>query len=162
MEFVQLYSAFAWLEFSIRISKHFCGDASSRKQASRVQTRYPSNLDATASPAPGKDRSLKAHRDSNMNNRKYEAMYIVRPDMADGDIEKLADRFKSVVEEKGGTVESAGKWEKRKLAYELAGLKEGNYIQMNFESGPAVPQELNRLLGIHDDVIRHRIFKIDE
>ena len=97
-----------------------------------------------------------------MNNRKYEAMYIVRPDMADGDIEKLADRFKSVVEEKGGKVESAGKWEKRKLAYELAGLKEGNYIQMNFESGPAVPQELNRLLGINDDVVRHRIFKIDE
>jgi small subunit ribosomal protein S6 len=97
-----------------------------------------------------------------MNNRKYEAMYIVRPDMADGDIEKLADRFKTVVEEKGGKVENAGKWEKRKLAYELAGLKEGNYIQMNFESGPAVPQELNRLLGIHDDVIRHRIFKMDE
>jgi len=97
-----------------------------------------------------------------MNTRKYEAMYIVRPDMADGDIEKLADRFKSVVEEKGGKVERAGKWEKRKLAYELAGLKEGNYIQMNFESGAAVPQELNRLLGIHDDVIRHRIFKIDE
>ena len=89
-------------------------------------------------------------------------MYIVRPDMADGDIEKLADRFKSVVEEKGGKVESAGKWEKRKLAYELAGLKEGNYIQMNFEAGPAVPQELNRLLGIHDDVVRHRIFKMDE
>ena len=97
-----------------------------------------------------------------MNNRKYEAMYIVRPDMSDGDIEKLADRFKSVVEDKGGKVENAGKWEKRKLAYELAGLKEGNYIQMNFESGPAVPQELNRLLGIHDDVIRHRIFKMDE
>ena len=97
-----------------------------------------------------------------MNNRKYEAIYIVRPDMADGDIDKLADRFKSVVEEKGGNVEKAGKWEKRKLAYELAGHKEGNYILMNFESGPAVPQELNRLLGINDDVIRHRIFKIDE
>jgi small subunit ribosomal protein S6 len=97
-----------------------------------------------------------------MNNRKYEAMYIVRPDMADGDLEKLAERFKTVVEEKGGTVANAGKWEKRKLAYELAGHKEGNYVIMNFESEPAVPQELNRLLGINDEVIRHRIFKLDE
>jgi small subunit ribosomal protein S6 len=97
-----------------------------------------------------------------MNERKYEAMYIVRPDMADGDLDKLAERFKAVVEEKGGKVANAGKWEKRKLAYELRGHKEGNYVLMNFESGPAVPQELNRLLGIHDDVIRHRIYKLDD
>ena len=97
-----------------------------------------------------------------MNERKYEAMYIVRADMPDGDLEKLAQRFKTVVEEKGGKVANAGKWEKRKLAYELRGQKEGNYILMNFESGPAVPQELNRLLGIHDDVIRHRIYKLDD
>ena len=96
-----------------------------------------------------------------MNSRKYEAIYIVRPEMADGDVQKIADRFKTVVEEKGGTVESAGKWEKRKLAYEIEDCKEGNYVLMTFEAGPAVPQELNRLLGINDDVIRHRIFKLD-
>lgn len=97
-----------------------------------------------------------------MNSRKYEAMYIVRPDLADGEVQKIADRFKSVVEEKGGTVESAAKWDKRKLAYEINDFREGNYILMHFEAGPAVPQELNRLLGINDDVIRHRIFKLDE
>lgn len=97
-----------------------------------------------------------------MNSRKYEAMYIVRPDLTDGDVQKIADRFKAVVEEKGGTVESAAKWDKRKLAYEISDYREGNYILMNFEAGPAVPQELNRLMGINDDVIRHRIFKLDE
>jgi small subunit ribosomal protein S6 len=97
-----------------------------------------------------------------MNSRKYEAIYIVRPEMTDADVQKVADRFKSLVEEKGGSVENAGKWEKRKLAYEIDGFKEGNYVLMNFEAGPAVPQELNRLLGINDDVIRHRIFKVDE
>ncbi len=96
-----------------------------------------------------------------MNNRKYEAIYIVRPEMGDGDVQKIADRFKTLVEEKGGTVESAGKWEKRKLAYEIDGHKEGNYVLMNFEAGAAVPHELSRLLGINDDVIRHRIFKVE-
>lgn len=97
-----------------------------------------------------------------MNSRKYEAIYIVRPEMSDADVQKIADRFKAVVEDKGGTVESAGKWEKRKLAYEIEGHIEGNYVLMNFEAGAAVPQELNRLLGINDDVIRHRIFKLDD
>jgi small subunit ribosomal protein S6 len=97
-----------------------------------------------------------------MNSRKYEAMYIVRPDMGDADVQKLADRFKTVVEEKGGTVENAGKWEKRKLAYEIDGHKEGNYVMMHFEAGPDVPHELSRLLGINDDVIRHRVFKLDD
>lgn len=97
-----------------------------------------------------------------MNNRKYEAIYIVKPELSDGDVQKIADRFKGVVEDKGGSVEKAGKWEKRKLAYELNGLREGNYILMNFESKADVPAELSRLMRISDDVVRHRIYKIEE
>jgi small subunit ribosomal protein S6 len=97
-----------------------------------------------------------------MNSRKYEAIYIVKPEASDADVQKVADRFKSVVEDNGGSVESAGKWEKRKLAYEIEGHKEGNYVLMNFASGPTVPQELSRLLGINDDVIRHRIYKVED
>ena len=97
-----------------------------------------------------------------MNNRKYEAFYIVKPDFADDAVQKIADKFKSVVEEKGGTVEAAAKWDKRKLAYEIDGHKEGNYILMHFEAGAGVPQELNRQMRISDDVLRHRIFRIEE
>jgi len=61
-----------------------------------------------------------------MSNRKYEAFYIVKPDLADADVQKIADKFKGIVEDKGGTVEKAGKWDKRKLAYEIGGFKEGN------------------------------------
>ncbi len=97
-----------------------------------------------------------------MNNRKYEAFYIVKPDMNDGDVQKIADRFKGVVEEKGGSVEKAAKWDKRKLAYEVKGFKEGNYVLMHFEAAPTVPKELNRLMQISDDIIRHRIYTIEE
>ena len=94
--------------------------------------------------------------------QKYEAMAIVKPDINDGDVQKLADRFKGVIEEKGGTVEKAAKWDKRKLAYEINGFKEGNYVLFNFESKGDVPQELNRLMRINDDIIRHRIYTVDE
>jgi len=94
--------------------------------------------------------------------QKYEAMAIVKPDISDSDVQKLADRFKGVIEEKGGTVEKAAKWDKRKLAYEIKGYKEGNYVLLNFESAGSVPQELNRLMRINDDIIRHRIYTIEE
>jgi small subunit ribosomal protein S6 len=94
--------------------------------------------------------------------RKYEAFYIVKPELTDADVQKIADRFKSVVEDKGGSVASAAKWDKRKLAYEINGYKEGNYVLMHFEAEAQVPQELNRLMRISDDVIRHRIFKQEE
>lgn len=97
-----------------------------------------------------------------MNNRQYEAFYIVRPDLPDAEVQKIADRFKGVVEEKGGTVASAGKWERRKLAYEVNGFKDGNYVLMNFEADPALPAELNRLMRISDDIIRHRIFSLED
>jgi small subunit ribosomal protein S6 len=97
-----------------------------------------------------------------MNNRKYEAFYIVKPEITDADVQKIADRFKGVVEEKGGSVENAAKWDKRKLAYELNGYKEGNYILMHFEAPAALPKELNRLMQISDDIIRHRIYSIEE
>jgi small subunit ribosomal protein S6 len=97
-----------------------------------------------------------------MSNRKYEAFYIVKPDLADPEVQKVADKFKEIVEKNGGTVEKAGKWDKRKLAYEIGGNKEGNYVLMNFEAGPKIPAELNRLLGISEDVIRHTILKLED
>lgn len=95
---------------------------------------------------------------SELKTRKYEAFYIVKASLNDAEVQAIADRFKGVVEAQGGTVEQAGKWDKRKLAYEIDGHKEGNYVLMLFESEAKVPQELGRQMRISDDIIRHRIF----
>lgn len=89
--------------------------------------------------------------------KKYEAFYIVPPTMTDDEVQKVADNFKSVVEKNGGVVESAEKWDKRKLAYELKGFREGNYVLMHFEAPAQVPAELNRLMRINDNIVRHTI-----
>jgi small subunit ribosomal protein S6 len=93
-----------------------------------------------------------------MNVRNYEAFYIVAANHTDDECQKIADHFKEVVEKNGGTVESAAKWKKRKLAYEVKGHREGNYILMHFSGPSSVPAELNRLMNISDDIIRHRIY----
>lgn len=97
-----------------------------------------------------------------MNTRKYETLYLVSPALEEADVQKIADRFKEVVERNGGTVEAAGLWEKRKLAYPIKNLDEANYILMTFEAPATTPKELGRLMRISDDVIRHRIFLRDE
>ncbi len=94
-----------------------------------------------------------------MKTSKYEALYIVPATLSEDEVKQVADNFKGVVERHGGTVESAGLWEKRKLAYEIGGHRDGNYILMNFEAATAVPTELNRLMRINDQVIRHTILR---
>ncbi|MCC6402816.1 MAG: 30S ribosomal protein S6 [Fimbriimonadaceae bacterium] len=93
--------------------------------------------------------------------RKYEAIYIVPASLSDSEVQTVADEYKSVVEKLGGKVEKAGLWEKRKLAYEIEGHKDGNYILMNFEAAPDIPTELSRLMGINDTVVRHRIYVME-
>ena len=112
--------------------------------------------------SPANSAELATAQREPMANRKYEAFYIVRPTLTDEEVQKVADRFKKVVEDKSGLVEKAGKWDKRKLAYEIGDLKEGIYIQMNFESDPTVISELNRLMRISDDVVRHTILKLED
>lgn len=97
-----------------------------------------------------------------MNSRKYECFYIVSASLDDSGVQKISDRFKGVVEAQGGTVEHAGKWDKRKLAYEIGGNREGNYVLMLFEADPKVPAELSRQMRISDDIIRHRIFSRED
>ncbi|MBS1709326.1 MAG: 30S ribosomal protein S6 [Armatimonadetes bacterium] len=96
-----------------------------------------------------------------MKTNKYEALYIVPASLTSDEVQAVADNFKGVVERNGGTVESAGLWEKRKLAYEIDGHREGNYILMLFDAPGTVPAELNRLMRINDQVFRHTILSVD-
>ena len=93
--------------------------------------------------------------------RQYEAMYIVDADLSDEQLEAILEKYKKIVTTMGGVVLDAGKWEggRRRLAYPIAGRREGIYILMNFDSGTDVPKELDRVFKISDDVFRHLIVK---
>lgn len=94
--------------------------------------------------------------------RPYEVLYIVDPDLTDEDITPITDKYKTVVEEQGGEVESINRWEKRRLAYEVKGRVEGIYVLMNFSGENKVQAELDRLMKIADDVLRHIIVRRDD
>jgi small subunit ribosomal protein S6 len=52
-------------------------------------------------------------------------------------------------------------WGKRRLAYEINDLNEGYYFLANFSADPQLPKELERILRISDNVIRHIVIKLD-
>lgn len=94
--------------------------------------------------------------------RPYEALYIVHPDLPDEEVSATMEKYKQVVEEQGGEVESVNRWEKRHLAYDVKGQREGIYVLMSFKSEAKAATELNRLFKIGDNVLRHIIVRLDE
>jgi len=94
--------------------------------------------------------------------RKYECTYILDPGLTDEQQEPLMERFKTLVAENGGTVEGVDKWERRRLAYEVKGKREGVYVVMNFSGEPSTEAELGRVLGISEGILRHLIIRTDQ
>ena len=84
---------------------------------------------------------------------KYEVLYVLNPNLTEEETQAIVEKFKTLIEQ-NGTVDEMEEWGKRKLAYETNYLTEGYYVLVKFTSGPELPAELDRILGITDGVIR--------
>ena len=62
----------------------------------------------------------------------------------------------------GGTVVKVDEWGRRHLAYEVKHQNEGYYVVVEFEADPAQITELDRIIKIHEEIIRHIIVKQDD
>ncbi|MDA8234380.1 MAG: 30S ribosomal protein S6 [Clostridia bacterium] len=93
--------------------------------------------------------------------RAYELIYIIKP-LEEEATTAVVDKFKGLIENNGGEIVKLDKWGKRKMAYEINDFKEGFYILCNFKGEAAVAQELDRVLKITDEVIKHLIVKEEE
>jgi small subunit ribosomal protein S6 len=93
--------------------------------------------------------------------RNYESLLIVPPTLTEEQVEEMVAKFRKLVEDHGGEVTAAGKWDKRRLAYDVKGYREGNFILMFFAGEPSVSKELDRVFRISDDCIRHLITLVE-
>ena len=87
----------------------------------------------------------------------YELLFFVAPTLEEEARAKVMDRIESVITEGDGKIDSHEDWGKRKLAYEINNLSEGDYILINFHANPDHIAELDRILRINDSVERHMI-----
>ncbi|HEX4022190.1 MAG TPA: 30S ribosomal protein S6 [Acidobacteriaceae bacterium] len=94
--------------------------------------------------------------------RKYEVMYILRPDVVDEDIEKLTASLESTVTKGEGKVLATDKMGMRKLAYTVRKFNDGLYMLMTLEADGALIAELERRLRVTEQVIKFITVRMDE
>lgn len=94
--------------------------------------------------------------------RIYEELFIVRPDVADEDVDPFVQSLEELITSNGGTIEKTEKWGKRKLAYEVKGYAEGVYILIVFAGPNTLIRELERRLRVADVVIKYLTVRVDE
>jgi small subunit ribosomal protein S6 len=94
--------------------------------------------------------------------RVYEVMFIVRPDVAEEDVDKLIAGFTTTVTGGGGAVKTVEKMGRRKLAYTVRKFGDGNYVLLTIEADGAVVLELERRLRVTEPVIKFITVRIDE
>ena len=94
--------------------------------------------------------------------RIYEVMFIVRPDVADEDLDKLVAGLEQTVTNGGGAVKSTEKLGRRKLAYLVRKFNEGNYVLLTVEAGGALVAEVERRLRVSEPVIKFITVRMDE
>ena len=95
-------------------------------------------------------------------NRTYELMFIVRPDMAEEDLDKLISTLETAVTSSGGTVKSVERMGKRRLAYTVRRFHDGMYMLLTVEGGGGLIHELERRLRVTEPVIKFLTVRIDE
>ena len=95
-------------------------------------------------------------------SRVYEVMFIVRPDVADEDLDKLIATFTNSVESQQGTVKNVEKMGRRKLAYTVRKFNDGNYVLFTIDAPGAAVSELERRLRVAEPVIKFITVRIDE
>ena len=95
-------------------------------------------------------------------SRVYEVMFIVRPDVAEEDADKLIAGFSTTVTDGGGVVKKVEKMGRRKLAYMVRKFNDGNYVLLTIEANGAVVLELERRLRVTEPVIKFITVRIDE
>lgn len=95
--------------------------------------------------------------------RSYEIMYIVRPDLDEEKLTAVVDKLSNVITSEGGEVVKVDNWGKRQLAYMIDDKwNEGFYYLVYFNGEPAVVNELDRVIKLTEEVIRHMVTRIEE
>ena len=93
---------------------------------------------------------------------KYEMMYIIDAALEDAPRKELIEKVSAQIAANGGVVEKVDEWGKRRLAYAINYKTEGYYVLENFSAESEVPQEIERLLQINEQVLRYLVIRLEE
>ncbi|HEX9948247.1 MAG TPA: 30S ribosomal protein S6 [Allosphingosinicella sp.] len=91
----------------------------------------------------------------------YEHVFIARQDLAQAQVDALAEAATNIITTAGGNVVKTETWGLRSLAYRIAKNRKGHYVMLDFDAPPAAVAELERQTQINEDVIRYMTVRVD-
>jgi small subunit ribosomal protein S6 len=94
--------------------------------------------------------------------RPYEVMVIFDAEREDAELRATLDRYTSTLKGQGAELGQVDVWGKRRFAYRMKHRWEGYYVVFQVRSEPGPMQEMDRAMGLADEVIRHKIQRIPE
>lgn len=92
----------------------------------------------------------------------YEHVFLARQDLAQAQVDALAEAATKIVEEQGGKVVKTETWGLRNLAYRIQNNRKAHYVMLEIDGPAALVAELERQTQINEDVVRYMTIKVDE
>ncbi len=92
----------------------------------------------------------------------YEHVFISRQDLSNTQAEGLIEHFGTVLADNGGTVVDHEYWGVKTMAYKINKNRKGHYALLRTDAPATAVQEMERLMRLHDDVMRILTIKVDE
>lgn len=93
--------------------------------------------------------------------RHYEIVLLVHPDQSE-QVPGMLERYRGLIEEKGGHVHRSEDWGRLQLAYTIAKLHKAHYLMINIECDSATLDELEGIFRFNDAILRHLVVRKDE
>lgn len=91
--------------------------------------------------------------------RQYDAVVIVDPNLEQSSIQQAVDKISQAIAAKG-EVENIDQWGRRRMAFEINHQNEGYYLALRFKGAPELLEELDRMLNLGEEFIRHKIVRV--
>ena len=91
----------------------------------------------------------------------YEHVFIMRQDLSNTQAEALIEEFSNVLSANGGSVVEQEYWGVKTMAYKVNKNRKGHYAYLRTDAPATAVQEMERLMRLHDDVMRILTIKVD-
>ena len=92
----------------------------------------------------------------------YEHVFLARQDLAQAQVDALAETATKIIEDNGGKVAKTETWGLRSLAYRIAKNRKAHYVMLDFDAPAPAVAELERQTQINEDVIRYMTVRVEE
>jgi small subunit ribosomal protein S6 len=92
----------------------------------------------------------------------YEHVFIARQDLSNAQAEGLIEHFSQVLKDNGGDIVDHEYWGLRTMAYKINKNRKGHYGYMRSASPAPAVQEMERLMRLHEDVMRVMTIKVEK